>query len=270
MNKKVRKLKKKGVGLNLALLLCWKKLTKEEKKSLTFEQLLGAWEDTPKESPERADAWQLLKKKAQTFEQLQQVLKMTPSGPSVFFSPEERVEFLKLLKEKAQTFEHLQWLFRLFHESALLLSQKMNGTFAPEGAGILKSLKKKAQIFEQFRWIWENVPSDSPVQDEIWQLLKEKAKTLEQSQWVLEQTPLNDPGEDEASKLFIERIQILEQFLGVWKRARSRLERTKAWQSLEKEAETFEELLWVWRNVYPDKSRAKARLLKLLREKANF
>jgi len=105
MNEKVKKLLEKGFNEQLALLLAWDYFSGDEKSILTLEQCQWVWQNTPSGSPEKTEAWALVKAKAETFEQCQWVWQNTPSG-----SPEE-AEALTLVKAKAETLEQCQWVW---------------------------------------------------------------------------------------------------------------------------------------------------------------
>ncbi len=64
---KILKLLENGVDFNLAILLLWESLTQKEKSNLTFEQCQWVWGNAPSGSPEKAEAWQLVKAKAEEF-----------------------------------------------------------------------------------------------------------------------------------------------------------------------------------------------------------
>jgi hypothetical protein len=94
----IEKLVKTGkCSKEFAVLILWEKLPPEKREILTFEQRQWVWENTPAGTPEEAEAWELVKAKAETLEQCQWVWEKTPAGTP------EKAEALALVKAKAET-----------------------------------------------------------------------------------------------------------------------------------------------------------------------
>jgi hypothetical protein len=96
MNKKVELLVKKGFNESLSTLFVWKEFSEEEKEDLTFEQSFGFWDCIPKDDSRKAEAFELVKKKAVTISQLRRLWEETSDD-----SFEKRV-VLKMMEAKAE------------------------------------------------------------------------------------------------------------------------------------------------------------------------
>ncbi|HNV97567.1 MAG TPA: hypothetical protein PKL13_04680 [bacterium] len=140
-------------------------------KAETFEQLQWVWENTfTDNSTKRDEILQLLKVKAKSLEQCEWVLKRTPEGS-------ERDEVWQLLMAKVETFEQFQWVWENTFTNCL----------EREKNAVLRSLMTKVktfETFEQFQWVWERISASIPERTVVLRFLKAKAETFEQCKWL--------------------------------------------------------------------------------------
>ena len=100
--------------------------------------------------------WNNVDRKSLSFEQLQRVWMIAPSGTPRKFG------IGKCLKEKAKTFNKRRWLWE----------QTPFGT--PEEEQARKFVGEKAETLKQLKWVWTITPSGTPEEAEAWRLVKEK------------------------------------------------------------------------------------------------
>lgn len=219
----VKKLIEKGIGRIAAIIVYWDHLSQEEKEVLDFKTLSEAWKSPSMNG--KNEVWELLQKKAKSFNDHVFILEETFGNKLVFFD---------ILKKKAKTFNQRVWVFNHID----YYSKEKTGVEKKE---IWNDLKKRAKTLRLLVDLWM-IANDKPDEREAFLMIKEKTKNIADCKFLLDNCFSSK--REEWKEIYLiakEKAESLEDYLFIYEKESDAENIRSLWKIVKSKAETLEQ-----------------------------